>query len=98
MAIEGIAFLPPAQAVSFEPHSQRPANTDFSVWLDQQLQSVNQNLVQADNQVRALALGEVENIHQVMISLEKAKLSFELTMQIRNKLLDAYQDVMRMQI
>ena len=45
-----------------------------------------------------LAVGENTNIHQVMISLEKARLSLELVVQVRNKVLDAYQNMMQMQI
>jgi flagellar hook-basal body complex protein FliE len=58
----------------------------------------NQQLMDADQQVTRLALGETDNLHQVMISLERAKLSFQLMVQVRNKFLEAYQDVLRMQI
>lgn len=74
------------------------AQPGFTDWLTQQVAHTNDLIVQADDGVRKLALGETENLHQVMIGLEKAKLSFELLMQVRNKLLDAYQDVMRMGI
>lgn len=74
------------------------AQPGFTDWLTQQVASTNDMIVQADDGVRKLALGETENLHQVMIGLEKAKLSFELIMQVRNKLLDAYQDLMRMSI
>ena len=46
----------------------------------------------------AVAKGESMNIHQAIIAGEKAGLSFQLMMQVRNKILDAYQEVMRMQI
>ena len=46
----------------------------------------------------AVARGENMNIHQAVIAGEKAGLSFQLMMQVRNKLLDAYQEVSRMQI
>jgi flagellar hook-basal body complex protein FliE len=48
--------------------------------------------------VRQLAVGEPVNLHQVMVQLERAKLQLELVVQVRNKLLDAYQDLMKMQI
>ncbi len=44
------------------------------------------------------AMGEVTDIHDVMIAAEKAGVSFELVMEIRNKLIDAYQEFMRMQV
>ena len=43
-------------------------------------------------------MGENTNIHQVMISLEKARMSMELVVQVRNKVLEAYQNVMQMQV
>jgi flagellar hook-basal body complex protein FliE len=87
-----VAGLNPSQPTG-EPHS-----VGFTDWLGQHLASANSQLVQADDGVRKLALGEADNLHQVMINLEKAKLSFELVVQVRNKLLDAYQELMRMQI
>ena len=89
------AMLPNIQAGMNPGDAAQPSFTD---WMTQQVANTNDLIIQADNGVRKLALGETENLHQVMIELEKAKLSFELIMQVRNKLLDAYQDLMRMQI
>lgn len=72
--------------------------SDFGSWLNTHLNSVNDKLIEADQQVRKLATGETENLHQVMISLEKAKLSFEMLLQVRNRVLESYQDIMRMQL
>ena len=44
------------------------------------------------------ALGEIADVHEVMIAAEKAGVAFELVMEIRNKLIDAYQEFMRMQV
>ena len=54
--------------------------------------------VREDERVRQLAVGKPVNLHQVMVQLERAKLQLELMVQVRNKLLDAYQDLMKMQI
>ena len=72
--------------------------TSFSAWLDHQLQLTNNALVSADDAVRRMAVGEPVSLHQVMVQLERAKLQFELVQQVRNKLMDAYQDLLRMQI
>jgi flagellar hook-basal body complex protein FliE len=80
------------------PGAQSPARTDFIDWLQQQVNVANTEIIRADDGVRRLALGETDNLHQVMVQLERAKLSFELVVQVRNKLLDAYQDILRMQI
>jgi flagellar hook-basal body complex protein FliE len=52
----------------------------------------------ADRELQALATGQTQNLHQTMIALEEAKLSFQLLVQVRNRVLEAYQDVMRMQV
>lgn len=99
MAIEAISYIPPGQPIALADEvTSEKGGADFSAWLSQQVDVLNRQLIDSDNQLRALAVGEVENLHQVMMSLEKAKLSFELSMQVRNKLLEAYQDIMRMQI
>jgi flagellar hook-basal body complex protein FliE len=99
MAIEAVSYLPPSQPVTLEGDvTAAKGGADFSAWLSQQVDVLNRQLIDSDNQLRGLAVGEIENLHQVMMSLEKAKLSFELALQVRNKLLEAYQDIMRMQI
>lgn len=70
----------------------------FGEIFKQALQGVNQAQKASDIQTTGLATGQVENIHEVMISAEKASLSLELTMQVRNKVVEAYQEVMRMQV
>jgi len=45
-----------------------------------------------------LSTGQIDNLHKVMIDAEKAEVALQFTLQIRNKLLDAYQEIMRMQI
>ena len=84
-------------AESAAPNIQAPS-ADFANWLASQVEDVNTKVAQADMQVRQLAVGENTNLHQVMISLEKARLSLELVVQVRNKVLEAYQNMMQMQV
>lgn len=53
---------------------------------------------EADRAVHELATGENKDIHQTMIAMEKADVSFRLMMQVRNKIITAYQEVMRMPV
>ncbi len=85
------AALPPTVA-------SPSGGSDFSHWLSAQVEGLNTQLTQADTEVRQLAVGDSANVHQVMIDLEKAKLSLELVVQVRNKLMEAYQNVMQMQV
>lgn len=66
---------------------------------------VRDGLAEVERQVQAsrvdlqqLALGNVESLHEVMIRMEESRLSFQLMLQVRNRLLEAYQDVMRTQV
>ncbi|MES2538662.1 MAG: flagellar hook-basal body complex protein FliE [Pseudomonadota bacterium] len=89
-------FLAPAQPLS--PELAAGPSGSFATMLEQGLSSVNDKLVQSDTHLRALAAGEVDNLHQVMIAMEDAKLSFQFALQVRNRLMEAYQEVLRMQI
>ena len=70
----------------------------FGEIFKQAMQEVSQTQKASDKMTSDLATGQVENIHEVMIASEKASLSLELTMQVRNKVVEAYQEVMRMQV
>jgi flagellar hook-basal body complex protein FliE len=56
---------------------------------------VNNSQNQADHMVESLALGEPVDVHQVMIALGEASNSLQLTLQVRNKVLEAYQELMK---
>lgn len=79
------------------PGSPVGQNGLFEQLLDQ-VNNVNTQLIAADHSVQQLAAGEGENLHQVVLGLEQTRLAFDLMLQVRNKVLDAYQEVMRMQI
>ena len=86
-----------AAAEPLAPSAVAPA-AGFGDWFAAELSAVNTSLVSAEHGVQQLAVGEASNLHEVMIHLEEAKLSFQLLAQVRNRLLDAYQEVMRMQV
>lgn len=70
----------------------------FSEILKNLINQVNELQNKADESVQKLVSGETESIHQVMIAIEEADLAFRLMMEVRNKLIEAYQEIMRMQI
>ena len=59
---------------------------------------VNSLQVQADELQNKLATDEVTDVHDVMIAVEKANISMELMLEIRNKIVEAYQEIMRMPV
>jgi flagellar hook-basal body complex protein FliE len=74
------------------------ATADFSQWMSAQINDVNTQITSAQTGLAHLATGETGNLHHVMLELSKARLAFQLTLQIRNKVLEGYQDIMRMQL
>ncbi|MBT9172556.1 MAG: Flagellar hook-basal body complex protein FliE [Syntrophomonadaceae bacterium] len=71
---------------------------DFSQMLRGALAEVNKLQQDAAEAARNLVLGEAQDVHQVMIAMEQARLAMQLTVQLRNRLVEAYQEVSRMQI
>jgi flagellar hook-basal body complex protein FliE len=74
------------------------ATTDFSTWMDGYVGSLNQKLLEADQLSARLVAGDIDNLHQIMIGLEESKLAFQLAVQVRNRILDAYQEISRIQL
>ena len=77
--------------------AQEP-NSSFADTLQRTLNDVNQQKIEADQAITDLATGKQPDIHQTMIQVEKASISFELLMQVRNKVLDAYEKIMNTQV
>ena len=70
----------------------------FKDLLSNALDKVNRVQHNADAAIKKFSTGEIEDIHQVMIAVEEANLALKLTIQIRNKILESYQEIMRMQV
>ena len=66
--------------------------------LQNSLQEANQNQIEADQSVKDLIAGKTKNIHETMLQLQKADLSLKTMMQVRNKVLEAYKEIMKMQV
>lgn len=69
----------------------------FEDTLQDFLGDVNSMQNEADASIEKFVAGEVKDVHQVMAAVSEAKTSFNLMLEIRNKTLDAYQELMRMQ-
>jgi flagellar hook-basal body complex protein FliE len=77
---------------------QAAAAPGFTDMLTDAVAKTNERQVEADRAIEKLSTGEEKNIHNVMIAMEKADISLRLLVQIRNKAVDAYQEIMRMQV
>jgi flagellar hook-basal body complex protein FliE len=89
--------LAPQTATGFAT-AATPASGSFSNVLGQMVQEVNTKQVAAGDAVNGLLTGQNVTLHQAMIAMEEANVSFQLMVQVRNKLLDSYQELMRMQV
>jgi flagellar hook-basal body complex protein FliE len=89
-----------AQASGKAPESTPVAGgTDFAEVLKSSIDKVNATQTQANQMAENLAAGDTsQNLHEVMIALQTASVSFQEMVQVRNKLVTAYQDMMNMQV
>lgn len=85
----------PAATPSPKPTTDGSA---FGAVLNDSIQEVNRLQHAADASIRDMATGGATSLHDTMIALEKAETSFKLMMQVRNKIVEAYHEVLRMQV
>ena len=79
------------------PKPQAAGGASFGKLLSEAIQQVNDVEKTSQGELQKY-LGNESDLHSVMIALEKADLSFQLMMQVRNKIVEAYQEVLRMQV
>lgn len=70
----------------------------FEETLKNSIRDVNKLQIESDRQSTLLATGQAENVHDVTIAASKAKISLDLTMAVRNKVVESYKEIMRMQV
>jgi len=75
-----------------------PGATAFSEVLDNAIDQVNDAQAAAGEEVQKVMTGEMTDIHTAMIAVQKADVSFQMMMQVRNKLVSAYQEIMKLQV
>ena len=74
------------------------AQQSFASFLKDSINSVNEAQIQSDDLTNKMANGENVDLHTVMIASQKASISLSATLEIRNKVVEAYQEIMRMNI
>lgn len=96
MPIEAIAGALPAPA-GVTPDAGGVSASGFGSSLDRMVKSVEQTNASANREVSRMIDGSGD-VHDAMIALQRAELSLQLTLQVRNKLVSAYQEIMRMPV
>jgi flagellar hook-basal body complex protein FliE len=101
-SVSSAAAAVPTQSVGTrEERLAAPAGSGagaFARVLTQFLNDAGSQQAHAETSVKNLAAGRADNVHNVMLAMAKADLSFHLVLEIRNRLSDAYQEIMRMQV
>jgi flagellar hook-basal body complex protein FliE len=101
MAIEAISLFQPNQINAVQISDKTTvseAQHNFGDFLKNAIESVNENQKTSDVLTEKLINGEDVELHNVMIASQKASITLNATLEIRNKVVEAYQEIMRMQV
>jgi flagellar hook-basal body complex protein FliE len=90
----------PGSKIAYRALGPKPAGVQlsFSDFLSAQVSEVNFLQQEADTAVTAMATGRSNNLHETMIALDRADVSFRLLTKVRSKAIDAYREIMQMHI
>jgi flagellar hook-basal body complex protein FliE len=99
MAIDGVSGLGSLdpRAIYGQQSTVKPRSS-FGEQLHRAIAEVDQLQAQRDGMVEEMVRGEQIEVHEIMTVAEEAQLAFELMLEVRNKLLESYQEIMRMQV
>jgi flagellar hook-basal body complex protein FliE len=100
MEIEALQMTPVAmRANSHLGETQQPQEVQsFGEYLTNAMKKVNKLQLDSDEQNALLAAGQIEDVSQVVVASQKAEIALQLTLQLRNRAVSAYQEIMRMQV
>jgi flagellar hook-basal body complex protein FliE len=102
MAIENVNPIGPVRESDLQSKTSGigvpKEGPSFKETLTSFLKDVNGLQNKADESIQKMASGEINDVHQVMESVEEANVAFNMMMEIRNKVMDAYQEVMRIRL
>jgi flagellar hook-basal body complex protein FliE len=74
------------------------SDPSFAAALRQAVERVSEMEAEAASELRRLLSGESEDLHKTVLAIQRSELAFEMLMQVRNKVVQAYQEIMRMQV
>ena len=97
-ALEKPAAFTPEVGLASTPGAGTPRAPEFGRILNQFIDGLNETQQVAETETRKVLLGQSDNLHQAMIAGEQSGLAFRLMVEVRNKLVEGFQEVMRMQV
>lgn len=102
--IQGLNPLQP-QRVELDPRQPRPVPSvqptgpaSFKDFLTESIKEVQRLETEADTTIKQLVAGEIKDVSEAMVAVEKADLAFQTMMTVRNKMVAAYEEITRMQV
>jgi flagellar hook-basal body complex protein FliE len=94
--VRGLGSIDPRRV--YQTAEQAPPPESFARTLAQAVSEVDALQARRDQMVEGMVTGAPTEAHDVMVAAEEAKLAFDMLLEVRNKLLEAYQEIMRMQV
>lgn len=95
---QGLRELRPGGQLFKNAQAGQIQGPSFSDYLTEQINKVNDTVITSDQKVADVSTGKSQNLHEMMIALNKADLSLRMLTQIRNKAVEAYKELMRMSL
>jgi len=93
-----VSPLSPAANPAAGPKEKQTPAASFGEMLQKALEEINTAQVKADQLQLKFITGEVQDLHQVVIAMEEARLLMSLAVEVRNRVVESYQEISRMQI
>jgi flagellar hook-basal body complex protein FliE len=81
-----------------KPSDLNKTDGSFGDIINDQIEKLNQSQMNADNMTEAFIQGDIDDLHAVMIATEEARLSLDLALQVRNKVVEAYKEINNIQL
>ncbi|MEW6275344.1 MAG: flagellar hook-basal body complex protein FliE [Bacillota bacterium] len=98
MELLPVSPLSPAANPAASPEEKQTPAASFGEMLQKALEEINTAQVKADQLQLKFITGEVQDLHQVIIAMEEARLLMSLAVEVRNRVVESYQEISRMQI
>jgi flagellar hook-basal body complex protein FliE len=92
--VSGLSFVQQPQPAT----TPSEVGKSFASFLSDALGEVNQAQIESEKLTKLFAAGQIEDIHQVMIASQKSTILLQTALQVRNKVIESYQEIMRMSI
>lgn len=92
------ATLPPSHFNQIQQQESPTNSLDFGQILQDSIRMVDESQKTAETMTQQLITGETDDLHAVTIAAQQANLTLQLTVQVRNKVVEAYEEIMRMQV